>query len=537
MAAMTPEEARKFLNAPRGILTNVEHYHPEFIGDQSHLVGWMDSISFPETEQDIRDQLAQMHKAKTPVTVQGARTGLAGGAVPQGGHAINLNKMMRITGLRHDGRRNAFFLTLQPGILMREHIWQATAAKEFDTTGWSDASLRALDEFVAAGRYLFAPDPSEPTVTIGGMAACNSSGARCFLYGPTRRYVESLRVVLADGAVLPLKRGCQKASGRSFSVETDSGRAIHGRLPSYEMPKVKNSAGYFAADDMDLLDLFVGSEGTLGIIFEVEVRLVPAPAAMTGVMTFLPTKERAIGLARDLKSSPASPAAIEYFDSHSVDFIRQRKETFEPLQMGHELPPGPVTAVYVEYHGSAEWIDAAVGELSEMLASRAGDKSPMWIESGEEAMANFRQIKHMFPELVNGLVGERKQADPRIRKLGTDLAVPDERLDEMMAIYHRDLDAGGFEHFIFGHLGDNNLHVNIIPRSFDEYEAGKRMYLQWARAAVEMNGTVSGEHGIGKIKTDLLKEMFSPADIQQMMEVKRCFDPHCLLNPGNVFPS
>ena len=531
---MTPEEARKFLNAPAGILDNVEHYHPEFIHDESQLVGWMDSISFPAGERDIRDQLALMNTKKTPVTVQGARTGLAGGAVPQGGHTINLNRMMKITGLRREGE--AFFLICQPGVLMREHIWPAANAKEFETDGWSDESLRALEEFTAAGAYLFTPDPSEPTVTIGGMVACNASGARSFLYGPTRPHVERLRVVLIDGDILDLKRGRERADGRTFRLETEGGRVIEGVLPTYEMPHVKNAAGYFAADDMDLIDLFIGSEGTLGVISEVEVRLVRAPAEMTGVMAFLPDEPAALHLAKDLKASHARPAAIEYFDRASVEMLRANRSVFGPCQMGNEIPPGELTALYLEYHGETDWIDRAIGELRERLGDRGGDAGSIWVGRGHEAVGNFKQIKHMLPELVNGRVAERAKSAPGIRKLGSDLAVPDERLDELMALHHADLAAGGYDYLIFGHLGDNNLHVNVIARDLTEYEAGREMYRRWARAAVEMGGTVSAEHGIGKIKTALLAEMFSPADLAQMADLKRLFDPDGLLSPGNILP-
>ena len=301
------------------------------------------------------------------------------------------------------------------------------------------------------------------------------------------------------------------------------------------MPAVKNSTGYFAADDMDMLDHFIGSEGTLGVIAEIEVRLLSAPAEMVGVMAFAPTEAAAIGLARDLRASAARPAAIEYFDTHSVNFMRERPDNFADLQAGNEIPPGELTALYLEYHGEADWIDSAIGEAVRLLARRGGDDRLMWVGRGDEPVAGFKQIKHVLPELVNGLVSERHKACPEIRKLGTDLAVPDERFDELMAMHHRDLDAGGFEHFIFGHLGDNNLHVNVIARSADEYEAGRRMYFDWARAAVAMGGTVSAEHGLGKIKTDLLAEMFSPADIEQMRAVKRAFDPAGLLCPGNLF--
>lgn len=244
----------------------------------------------------------------------------------------------------------------------------------------------------------------------------------------------------------------------------------------------------------------------------------------------------AMGLACCLKASPARPAALEYFDHHSVELLGRRKDVFENYQMGHEVPSGPPWAVYAEYHTEdADSARRAAGDVGDAVARLGGDRGLMWVEAGQDAMANFKQIKHLLPEVVNGLVAERQKAEPGIRKLGTDFAVPDERFAEMMALYQRDLDAGGFEHLVFGHLGDCNLHVNIIPRSLAEYEAGRQVYHGWARAAVRMGGTVSAEHGIGKLKRALLREMFAPQAIEEMRQLKARFDPGFLLNPGNLF--
>ena len=533
---MTPKEWEKIQSAPDGILTDVEHYHPEFVHDESRFVGKMDSISFPRSESEVRDHLAEMCRTKTPVTVQGARTGLSGGAVPFGGHVLNLGRMHRILGLRYDEEQQTFFLTVEAGVYLRDQIWPATTSKEFDTADWSEESLTAPERFRSAGPYYFPPDPSEPTICIGGMVANNSSGARSFFYGPTRRWIERARIVLVDGSILELKRGRERASGRSFGVEADTGRVIEGALPMYEMPKVKNSAGYFVQDEMDLIDLFIGSEGTLGVFSEVELRLMPAPSAMTGMMLFLPSDDAALRLGRRLTARETKPVAIEFFDRHSVAFMREIREALEGNQMGHRVASGDLAALYVEHHGDDPGtVGAATKEVVENAAACGADEGLAWIESGEEAIRSFKQIKHIFAEMMNGRVAKQQEKEPRIRKLGTDLAVPDKEFENLTALCRDDLGEAGLDHLTFGHLGDNNLHVNIIARDFEEYERGRQTCLQWAQAAVRMGGTVSAEHGIGKAKRALLKAMFRPEHLSQMMAVKRTFDPDLLLNPGNMF--
>lgn len=500
----------------------------------------MESISFPRNEDEIRQHILAARAADRTVTIQGMRTGIAGGAVPQGGHVLNLNRMTRILGLRRDEGQNHYLMTLEPGVFLREQMWPATTVKEFDTVGWSAQSLEALEAFRADPPYLFPPDPSEPTISLGGMVANNASGARSFHYGPTREWVEWVRVILADGSAVEARRGVDKAHGRDFLLATDAGRTIEFRLPDYTTPEIKTSAGYFARGEMDLVDLFVGSEGTLGVVSEIEVRLIPEPTQLAAAMVFFESEVDALDFVRAMRDAHYRPTALELYDHHSIDLMRAKRHIFAPHQRGNEIPPGTWSAIYYEFHTNNEADSSAARE--EMFATASDHGAPcggpfeqIWHDTGMAALKSFKQIKHMLPELVNSIVAERQESEPRLRKLGTDFAVPDERLGDLVALYHRDLDGAGFEHLIFGHVGDNNLHVNIIPRDFDEYQRGQQIYLEWARAAIEMGGTVSAEHGIGKIKKHLAREMFCEHDLDAMRAVKRAFDPDWMMNRGNMF--
>ena len=182
--------------------------HDDYLHDESRSHGEAESISFPTTEGEIRAVLRALHAAGTPVTVQGARTGLAAGAVPHGGHVLNLSRMNRVLGMRRDDA-GAYFARVQPGVILSE-LRKNLHARSFATEGWDDASLQALHALADAPEQLFPTDPTEASACLGGMAACNASGARSYAHGAMRQHVNALRLVLATGDVLALHRGEQR---------------------------------------------------------------------------------------------------------------------------------------------------------------------------------------------------------------------------------------------------------------------------------------------------------------------------------------
>lgn len=508
--------------------------HVDFLRDESRREGQADTISFPKTDGEVREVFAACAARKLAITVQGGRTGITAGAVPEGGHVLNLSRMTRITGLRHDPAANRFLLSVQPGVLLAD-LRQALAKKEFNTDGWAGESLEALARFKTAGRWFFPPDPTETTASLGGLISCNASGACTLFYGPTRKYVEGMRVAFADGTVLSLRRGQFRADGRRFSLPHD-GRRIEGRLPSYSMPDVKSAAGYYAEDHMDLVDLFIGSEGTLGVVVEAELALIPAPEFQWGVMAFLPSDDRAIAFVHRIRREEVSPAAIEFFDTHSINLLREKRKVYAVLSDIPDLPTAFRSAVYVEFHGDdEEGLVDAVSRLSEIMVECGGAEDATWTASTDREMDRLHAVRHAVPEAVNLLIDERRKADPRITKLGTDMAVPDHALETVMRLYQGGLGAAGLEYVIFGHIGNNHVHVNILPRSLEEYDKGKALYLEWAREIIRMGGTVSAEHGIGKLKVAFLELMYGNEGIEQMRAVKRLFDPEWRLNRGNLF--
>ena len=485
--------------------------YEDYLRDESRRVGTADSISFPANEAEVVETVKTVRAQGGMITTQGARTGIVAGAVPQGGHILNLSRMNSIGKIRREG--DGGYITVQPG-----------------------AILDNIREAIEKEGLFFPPDPTETTASIGGMVACNASGALTYHYGPVRNWVQSLRMVLSDGDVISLSRGQCKAQGRSFSLTTEGGRIIEGQLPSYTQPNIKSAAGYYAADDMDMADLFIGMEGTLGIITEIELKLIPRPKAINGLTIFLPTEDAALKLVRILREGTTRPVAIEFFNNNALNLLRRMKSESSAFEKIPALKASFHTAVYTEFHAdSDEEIEEPIMALMEAVMELGGSDDDTWYATSDRELEPLKAFRHATPEAVNLLIDQRKRDYPELTKLGTDMSVPDAHLEEVIAMYDAGLAENGLESVVFGHIGNNHVHVNILPNSMDEYAKGKALYLTWAKQIVEWGGSVSAEHGIGKIKVPFLEMMYGPDAIAQMRALKSLFDPETMLNPGDLF--
>ncbi len=515
-------------------MTNIERLilpmGPEFrdyLHDETKTVGHAETISFPTTEDEICALLRYHSEKGEKVTIQGNRTGLTVACVPSGGHVMSLDRMDKVTGMRiEDG---VVYLRVQPGLSLGV-LRQMISSGEFKTVGWDDESKAAYAAFKKMPKQYFPPDPTETSASLGGMAACNSSGAKTYRYGATRPYINGLRIALADGDIIALRRGKVFAEGRSFRLTTEGGREIKGTLPSYEMPKCKNASGYYAADSMDMLDLFVGSDGTLGLMTELELRLIPAPKVVWGINCFFKKEDNALSFVERLRGSE-SLAALEYFDCNALDILRAYDDGGCPVLGGYEC------MIYVEIHAADEAAAKAeirlVGETMDALGESCANT---WAARSLPDRERLLTLRHKVPESVNALIAQRKRADKAIAKVGSDMAVPDEHLRDVFALYRRSLEEKGFEFAIWGHIGNNHVHVNVLPREAADMAAGKAMFMDWAKEVVAMGGTVSAEHGTGKNKAAFLPVLYSEKGVREMAAVKRCFDPGCILGAGNLFP-
>ncbi|MHC4252681.1 MAG: FAD-binding oxidoreductase, partial [Planctomycetota bacterium] len=393
----------------------------------------------------------------------------------------------------------------------------------------------------AAESWFYPVDPTESSAFVGGTVATNASGGRSYRYGPTRAWVRGLEVVLPDGRAVRVRRGETHAKDGVLEAPDILGpRSL--KLPKLPRPACKCACGYLVDPEVDLVDVFVGSEGTLGVVTEVELLLAPAPANLLSLMCFLPDgpgdEDAGLALVKSLKAEArVSPLSIEYFGGTALDMLREERELASDDRIP-ELPADARTAVFFEVaYEAEEELDELVVVIDERLGEHGGSLERTWAGDEPATREKMRVLRHSVPEAANNRVARRKRDVPELHKVGTDLAVPDAALDDLLSAYHELIPVSGLEYVIFGHAGENHLHVNLIPRSGDDLERAKALHEDLARLAVRLGGSVTAEHGVGRLKRSLLEIQYGAEGVAALRRVKDFFDPHSLLNPGVMFPA
>lgn len=470
--------------------TNPEEIE-SFLSDASFIRdGYAERVMLPESVEEVSEILASANRDRIPVTVSGAGTGTVGGRVAFGGIVLATDKLNRIKSIIHE--EHGGFAVVEAGVIL------------------SDLQ-RAVDH----EGLLYPPDPTERGCFIGGNVATNASGARTFKYGPTRNYIRRLKVVLASGEVLDLRRGDVRASDRQIRLGN-----VEVQLPSYHLPKTrKNASGYFVAPEMDAVDLFIGSEGTLGVICEVEVRLLPKPEGLLSGVVFFADESDVLALVSDVRAH-GDARALEFFDRESLNFLRQKYPS---------IPDEAAGAIFFEQETNEATEEAVLSAWQELLDQHHA-LADSWFATNEQDQAKLREFRHQLPVLMNEWFARYRQ-----RKVSTDMAVPDEAFPGLFRLYKETLQSSGMRYTIFGHIGDNHVHVNILPRDDTEGAQARELYVQFLKYAASVGGTLSAEHGIGKLKRDYLHFFYNDQQLREMAALKKAFDPNGILGRDNIF--
>jgi D-lactate dehydrogenase (cytochrome) len=519
--------------------TEITDTYALYLDDESHSFdGAAEKIIFPSSEAEIAMIMKSAYESGTPVTIQGGRTGLTGAAVPMGGIALNLEKMTQLSYMNYDESEGLFSIAAECGMTL-EDLVEAVQSKKLDEIEGKGTpeQQKALERFRAeADTFTFPVDPTEMTAWLGGIVACNASGAKTFKYGAVRPWVCQLRVVLANGDILDIERGKVTADDGKFIIVQSNGGEIEVTVPSYKMPDTKNAAGLYAKPDMDLIDLFVGSEGILGVITEVELGLVKLEENIMTVMAFFPNIDDAVNFTYDVRApdSPIKMDFMEYFGTNAIEMIKEKAGS-----SGIKVPAlkdETKAIVFFEFSFTPENMEEMVMGLEEILMKNNTSSESSWAGMDRSELAKMKTVRHFVPETVNGIIAQRKAQYSEVHKIGTDMAVPDEALRDYLKFYISTLEEQGMEYAMWGHIGDNHIHVNMLPRNNEEVQQGMDNYMTFAKRAIELGGTVAAEHGIGKLKRAFLEAMYGEDGISEMQAVKKSLDSKWLINRGNMIP-
>ena len=484
-----------------------------FLHDAAQMPGGSaEGVVFPRSTAEVAASVAA-HRRVLPV---GAQSSLTGGATPHGGLLLSTRALNAIEvgddALVHAG---------------------------------AGVPLSELRRVLAPHGLWYPPVPTFEGAFLGGTIATNAAGPATFKYGSTRRWVEALTIVLASGSVVRLTRGEVTASPDGwFDVEAEPGTVTRVPLPTYDMPPVaKLSAGYFAGPGMDLVDLFVGSEGTLGVIVDATLRTVAMPRRCVALIT-CDSEGQAVALAGALRdeaaaswrgAGPLDVAAIEYIDWRALACVPD--EAFS--RAGVARPGGESALLLVQIEMAFQELEA-LHRLGAVLDGCGVRADPHMAGPGDErGAARIFELREAVPAAVNALVAAAKaRGHPDIQKMAADMVVPFDRVEESLCLYRDAFERRGLAYAIWGHLSDGNLHPNVIPGSLDDVERGREAILEIAQGVIAMGGAPLAEHGVGRsaLKQRLLVELYGRGGVDEMRAVKRALDPTWKLAPGVILP-
>lgn len=417
-----------------------------------------DAVVSPATTEEIQAILKLCKTYKVPLVPRGSGTNLAAGTVPsQGGIVLLFNRMNKILELDEDN----LCVTVQPGVITLD-----------------------LAEFVESKKLFYPPDPSSMKIsTIGGNVSENSGGLRGLKYGVTKDYVMALTAVLPNGSII--KTG--------------------GKL-------AKDVAGY------DLKSLLVGAEGTLGVITEITLKLIPLPTSQKTGIAYFNSLEAAAATVSEIIAAKIIPATLEFMDRGTMDAVEQF------MKLG--LPEQAEAMLLMEQDGDEVAVSRDVARMID-LATKHGATSTAIAESSEEAL----RLK----------AGRRAALSALSRKRPTtileDATVPRSEIAKMVRAIERIALHNNVEIYTFGHAGDGNLHPTCLTDIRDEEEMKRveKAFAEIFQAAIELGGTITGEHGIGEMKSPYLEWKIGEEGIELMRAIKQAIDPDNICNPGKVF--
>jgi D-lactate dehydrogenase (cytochrome) len=414
------------------------------------------AVVFAESTQDVADAVTLAAQYKVPVIPFGVGSSLEGHLLAvQGGISVDVSRMNKVLSINAED----LTVTVQPGVTRKQ-----------------------LNEEIKSTGLFFPIDPGADA-SIGGMCATRASGTNAVRYGTMRENVLTLEVVTASGEVI---RTGTRAK--------------------------KSSAGY------DLTRLFVGSEGTLGVMTEITLKIYPLPEAVSAAVCSFPSIEAAVHTTITTIQMGVPIARVELLDAGSVRMVNQYAKL--------NLTEAPM--LLMEFHGSPAGVKEQAETVQEIAAEHGG-VSFEWATTPEERTRLWTARHNAYFAAI--------QSRPGCRAVTTDTCVPISKLADAMLDSIAEADASGLPYFLVGHVGDGNFHVGYLidPNSVDECALAEALNHKLVTRALNLGGTCTGEHGIGLHKMDFLRTETGEGAVDMMRTIKRALDPHNIMNPGKIF--
>jgi FAD/FMN-containing dehydrogenase len=437
--------------------------------------------------QDVAAVLADSQNKKLPVTFCGSQTSMTGASVADDGLALRLMPKNKILEIGKDAQTGEGFVITEPGVILgdlKRAVWDAG--------------------------YFYPPDPTSfNEAQIGSTVATNATGEDTFKYGPTRRYVQELDIMMADGTTRTLKR-------------------------KHEAPltPIKNTGGYFL--DGEDIDEVIGSEGTLALITRIKLKLLQRDGKDT-LLLVLPFSDftKTIYAVQEILKQARQPRALELIGPGAGEYFRSHPAC--PPELARESCFLYLKEEFDDADDRDRKIETWFKQLKEVY--RAVDDEDclkrIFIATTDAQKEAIRLCRHHIPLKVNeDFFPFAKQGGG---KIGTDWWVPPHHLHEMMLPTFEKAQKLGIPFLVFAHIGNGHPHWNFLTRTPEENAAAKKFVLEQCRQAVLFGGGVAGEHGIGKIKRDLLAIQHAPKTIKKLMAIKQKWDPDWILGRGNLF--
>ncbi len=446
--------------------------------------GAPDAVFLPEKIGDLKEVLQYCHREKLPITFCGNQTSMTGSSVAENGVLISTSKLNKLL----DIDKKTGTATAQPGMLL----------SDFQESLWQNG-------------FFYPPDPtSRQEASLGATVATNATGEDSLQYGSTRCHIHSLKILLATGEEI-----------------------ILAREPEDRPDKGKNRAGYYLKGSP--IDLFIGSEGTLGIFTEITVDLIRNPSNHFAAMAFFPSLASALHSVTKIMSSqyPLEPRCLELMDEECLNILRLRQDCFF-------IPFNAKAALYFkqEYRSETEretqlnqWLEKLTEFLKNDSAHHLLDATIVATDQNKKVF--FRKLRHSIPATMIERANQYTREEGG--KIGTDWWVPINNLEKAILTAVKENEDCQLSYCVFGHIGNGHPHFEYIAKNAEEKDKIRQLVLNQCKRAVSWGGGVAGEHGIGKIKKNLLHIQYSPHVIDQMISRKKFFDPHWILGRNTLF--